>query len=165
MKSALIRSFPGPYFPAFGLNTDRCSGSFRIQSQFDKIQTRKTPNTYTFHSVLIITLNSPMWILVIISSIRSLLIYSRLPVALSIFTNSLFYLVLIHLFLTVSSFCFLQNPIYFTNLLDCKQKTSGCLLPESRLNLFFVPYIRFLLFCLLVAVLIFINIDQLEQCR
>ena len=31
----------GPYFPAFGLNTDRYFVSLRIQSEFGKIQTRK----------------------------------------------------------------------------------------------------------------------------
>ena len=32
MKSVRIRSFSGPYFPAFGLNTDRYSVSLRIQN-------------------------------------------------------------------------------------------------------------------------------------
>ena len=42
MKSIRIRSFSGPYFPAFGLN---------IQSTCEKIRTRKTPNTDTSCSV------------------------------------------------------------------------------------------------------------------
>ena len=29
-KNFRIRSFSGPYFPVFGLNTDRCSVSLRI---------------------------------------------------------------------------------------------------------------------------------------
>ena len=33
--------FSGPYFPAFGLNTERHEVSLRIQSECGKIQTRK----------------------------------------------------------------------------------------------------------------------------
>ena len=33
--------FSGPYFPAFGLNTDRYFVSLRIQSECEKIRTRK----------------------------------------------------------------------------------------------------------------------------
>ena len=33
--------FSGPYFPAFGLNTERSSVSLRIQSECGKIRTRK----------------------------------------------------------------------------------------------------------------------------
>ena len=33
VKSVRIRSFSGPYFPAFGLNTERYSVSLRIQSE------------------------------------------------------------------------------------------------------------------------------------
>ena len=33
--------FPGPYFPAFGLNTQRYGVSVRIQSECGKIRTRK----------------------------------------------------------------------------------------------------------------------------
>ena len=40
--------FSDPYFPAFGLNTERYSVSLRIQSEFGKIHTRKTPNTDAF---------------------------------------------------------------------------------------------------------------------
>ena len=46
--------FPCPYFPAFGLNTERYSVSLRIQSECGKIQTSKTPNTGTFEAVCII---------------------------------------------------------------------------------------------------------------
>ena len=45
MKSVRIRSFPGPYFPAFGLNTERYEVSLRILSECRKMLTRKTPNT------------------------------------------------------------------------------------------------------------------------
>ena len=51
VKSVRIRSFSGPYFPAFGLNTKRYSVSLRIQSECTKIRTRKTPNTDTFYAV------------------------------------------------------------------------------------------------------------------
>ena len=39
VKSVLIRSFSGPYFPAFGLNTERYSVSLRTQSECGKIWT------------------------------------------------------------------------------------------------------------------------------
>ena len=49
-KSVRIRSFSGPCFPAFELNTERYSVSLRIQSECGKIRTRKTPNTDTLHA-------------------------------------------------------------------------------------------------------------------
>ena len=51
VKSVRIRSFSGPYFPASGLTLERYGVSLRIQSEFGKIRTRKTPNTDTFHEV------------------------------------------------------------------------------------------------------------------
>ena len=45
IKSIRIRSFSGPYFTAFGLNTES------IQSECGKIRIRKTPNTDTFYAV------------------------------------------------------------------------------------------------------------------
>ena len=54
VKSFHIRSFSGPYFPAFGLNKGRYSVSLRIQSKCGKIRIRKTPNTDTFPAVIII---------------------------------------------------------------------------------------------------------------
>ena len=54
VKSVRIWSFSGPYFPAFGLNTERYGLSFvslRIQSECGKTRIRKTPNTGTFHAV------------------------------------------------------------------------------------------------------------------
>ena len=48
-----IRSFSGPYFPAFGLNTERYEVSLRIQSECGKIRTRKTPNKDIFYAVTI----------------------------------------------------------------------------------------------------------------
>ena len=47
VKSVRIRSFSGPYFPAFELN----SACLRIQFEYEKIRTRKTQNTGTFHAV------------------------------------------------------------------------------------------------------------------
>ena len=49
VKSIRIRSFSGPYFQTFELNTERYGVSLRIQSKCGKIQTRKTRNTDTFH--------------------------------------------------------------------------------------------------------------------
>ena len=46
-----IQSYSGPYFPAFGLNTEKYSISLRIQSECGKIRTRITPNTGTFYAV------------------------------------------------------------------------------------------------------------------
>ena len=51
VKSVFIQSYSGPYFPAFGLNTERYGVSLRIQSECGKIRTRITPNTDTFHAV------------------------------------------------------------------------------------------------------------------
>ena len=51
VKSVRIRSFSGPYFPAFELNTERHSVSLCIQSECWKKRTRITPNTDTFHAV------------------------------------------------------------------------------------------------------------------
>ena len=51
MKSVRIRSYSGPYLPAFRLNTERYSVSLRIQSKCGKIWTKITPNTDTFHTV------------------------------------------------------------------------------------------------------------------
>ena len=51
VKIVRIRSYSGPHFPAFGLNTERYSVSLRIQSECGKIRTRITPNTDTFYVV------------------------------------------------------------------------------------------------------------------
>ena len=55
VRSVRSRSFSGPYFPSFTLNTERYSVSLRIQSKCWKMQTRKTPNTETCYAVLIMT--------------------------------------------------------------------------------------------------------------
>ena len=51
MKKVRIWSYSGPHFPPFGLNTERCGVSFRIQSECGKIRIRMTPNTDTFQRV------------------------------------------------------------------------------------------------------------------
>ena len=53
-KSVHVRSYSGPYFPAFGLYMERYKVSLQIQSKFGKMRTRITPNANTFHSVFII---------------------------------------------------------------------------------------------------------------
>ena len=53
VKNVRIWSYSGPYFPAFGLNTERCEVSLRIQSECGKIRTRVTSNTQTFHAVIL----------------------------------------------------------------------------------------------------------------
>ena len=52
LKSARIRSYSGPHFPAFGLNAERYLVSLCIQSKCGKIWTRITSKTDTFHSVI-----------------------------------------------------------------------------------------------------------------
>ena len=52
MKSVRIRSYSGPYFPAFGLNTERYSVPLCIQSECEKIRARTTPNMDTFYAVI-----------------------------------------------------------------------------------------------------------------
>ena len=51
VKSVRIRSYCGPYFPAFRLNTEIYFVSLCIQSECGKIRTRITPNTDTFYSM------------------------------------------------------------------------------------------------------------------
>ena len=51
MKSVRIGSYSGPYFPAFGLNTERYSIYLRIQSEYGRIRTRLAPNTDPFYAV------------------------------------------------------------------------------------------------------------------
>ena len=52
VESVRIWNFSGPYFPAFGLNTERCGESLSSQSKCGNIRTRKTPNKDTFHVVI-----------------------------------------------------------------------------------------------------------------
>ena len=52
VKSVRIRSYSGPYFPAFELKTERYSVFLRIQSECGEMRTRITPNTDIFHAVI-----------------------------------------------------------------------------------------------------------------
>ena len=40
VKSVCIRSYSGPYFPAFGLNTEKYRVALRIQCECEKIRTK-----------------------------------------------------------------------------------------------------------------------------
>ena len=51
VKGVRIRSYCGPHFSAFGLNTERYPVSLRIQFECGKMQTKITPNTGTFDAV------------------------------------------------------------------------------------------------------------------
>ena len=53
VKSVHIRSYSGPYFPAFGLNTEKYSVSLRIQCESGKIRTKISLNTDTFYAVIL----------------------------------------------------------------------------------------------------------------
>ena len=69
VKSVRIRSYSGPYFPVFELNTKRYSVSLRIQSKCWKIRTRIIPNTGAFHAMFVSNTFSTIvdWPLVIIN--------------------------------------------------------------------------------------------------
>ena len=51
VKSVRIRSYSGPHFAAFGLDTERYFAFLRIQSECGKKRTRIAPNTDTFYAV------------------------------------------------------------------------------------------------------------------
>ena len=51
VKGVHIQIYSGPYFLAFGLNTERYSVGFRFQSECGKILTRITPNRDTCHAM------------------------------------------------------------------------------------------------------------------
>ena len=69
MKSVQTRSFSGPYFPTFGLNTGRYGVSLRILSECGKIRTRKNSIfwhfsrsvTVHFHLCLNVNLEKNNW--------------------------------------------------------------------------------------------------------
>ena len=46
--SVRIKSYSGPYFPAFGQNTEAYGVSLRIKSECGEMRTRITPNEETF---------------------------------------------------------------------------------------------------------------------
>ena len=45
--------FSGPHFPVFGLNTEIYGINLRVQPEYRKIRTRKSPYFDTFHAVLL----------------------------------------------------------------------------------------------------------------
>ena len=51
--SVQIRSFFGPYFPAFELNMQRDGVSLLIQSNAGKYRPEKAPYLHTFHGVFV----------------------------------------------------------------------------------------------------------------
>ena len=51
VKSVRTRSYSGPYFLAFGLNTERYSVTLCIQSECRIMRTKITPNTGIIHAV------------------------------------------------------------------------------------------------------------------
>ena len=53
VKSVCIRSYSGPHFPAFRLNTERYRVSFRIQSECGKMRIRITLNAGIFYAVFL----------------------------------------------------------------------------------------------------------------
>ena len=59
VKSVRIRSFSGPYCPTFGLNTERCSVSLRIQSDRMEENTDQKNSEYG-HFLRSISLSKPI---------------------------------------------------------------------------------------------------------
>ena len=55
-KSVRIRSYSGPHFLAFELNTVRQGVSLRIQTKCGRMWTRITPNRDTFYAVNVATI-------------------------------------------------------------------------------------------------------------
>ena len=51
VKSVRIWRYSSPHFSAFGLNTEKYSVYLRIQSEWEKMRTRITPNRDTFYAV------------------------------------------------------------------------------------------------------------------
>ena len=54
VNSVRIRSYSGPHFPAFWLNTERFGVPLRVQSEYGKMRNRITPNTDIFYAVLVL---------------------------------------------------------------------------------------------------------------
>ena len=119
VKSERIRSYSGPHFPAFGLNTERYGVSLRIQSECRKMRTRINPNTDTCQAVSLLThllllktiyfvLSSPSWTDSLLSTNQS-----------NTFANSL----LKTFSISVTSFCWqkiLVQPAYRYLWVFCK---------------------------------------------
>ena len=56
VENVRIRSYSGPYFPAFGLNTERYGVSLRIQSKCVKTQT----SSAAFYHIIEIAVEYPI---------------------------------------------------------------------------------------------------------
>ena len=54
VKSVRIRRYSGPHFQAVGLNMERYGVSLRIRLECRNMRTSITPNTDTFHPVLVL---------------------------------------------------------------------------------------------------------------
>ena len=65
VKTIRIWSYSGPQFPAFGLKMEKCRVSLRIQSECGKMWTRKTPNTDTFHTGIVLDKIQPVTLLIV----------------------------------------------------------------------------------------------------
>ena len=63
VKNVQIRRYSGPYFPAFGLNTERYGVFLRIQSECGKMRTKITLNTDIFHAGNFVETCSFLWFL------------------------------------------------------------------------------------------------------
>ena len=124
MKSVCIRSFSGPYFPAFGLNTERHRVSLHIQSECGKIRTRRFPNTGTFQSVYSIDTESTIW---------PIFYFSR-PIRLQILCTLA--IISDKLWLTWSIFC-----CYFTHLKAHEISQQNMETRKILLILYLKPYV------------------------
>ena len=72
VKSVRIRSYSGPYFPAFGLNMERYSVSLCIQSECGKMRTRVSPNWDTFYAVCYIVSITDLKSMQILGNVNSI---------------------------------------------------------------------------------------------
>ena len=107
VKSVRIRSFSGPYFPAFGLNTERYSVlcispySVRMRENTEQI----TPNTDTFHAVIISTTTKK-------GNYEALQnILQRLKVFTWVFTHITFLLTLLELETILFIYAYVWDPV------------------------------------------------------
>ena len=72
VKSVRIRSYFGPHFPSFGLNTERYGVSPCIQSEKVKMRTRITRNTATFYAVFMLNMIKNQQLLSLLIQIQGL---------------------------------------------------------------------------------------------
>ena len=72
VKSVRIRSYSGPYFPAFGLNAKKYGVFLHIQSEQGKMQTRITPNTDIFHVMIYLFIYLFIYLIHYLQSIKKI---------------------------------------------------------------------------------------------